>query len=302
MSQIQTLTTTDQQPLNVRIWPCTKPKAKVHILHGMAEHADRYAALAEYLNQHNIEVIAHNHRGHGDRITANLPQGHFADSNGWQLALDDITTAQQAGNQEVPLFILGHSMGSFMARAWSAQHPDKLTGLLLAGSNQQHPALFYAARALAKGLTLIQGKQHASGILNFLSFGSFNRAFKPTQTEFDWLCRDANVVEAYIADPNCGFLCTTQFWHDFMGGLISICSKKGINALNTDLPVFIFGGDKDPVGQMGKGLTLLERALLAAGNNKVELKIYPNGRHEILNETNKEEVWQDLVEFLMGAV
>lgn len=298
MSQIQTLITNDQQPLNVRHWPCESPIAKVQLLHGMAEHADRYANFAQYLNQHNIEVIAHNHRGHGERT----PQGHFADNNGWQLALGDVTTAQQAGNQEVPLFLLGHSMGSFIARAWSAQHPNTLAGLLLAGSNQQHPVLFYAARALAKGLTLVQGKQHTSGIMNFLSFGSFNRAFKPTQTDFDWLCSDADVVNTYIADPKCGFLCTTQFWHDFMGGLISICSKKGINALNTDLPVFIFGGDKDPVGQMGKGLTLLERALVNAGNNKVQLKVYPNARHEILNETNKEEVWEDLVRFLMGKI
>lgn len=302
MSQIQTLTTTDQQPLNVRHWPCENPKAKVHILHGMAEHCDRYAAFAEYLNQQNIEVIAHNHRGHGDRITANQPQGHFANSNGWQLVLDDITTAQQAGNQEVPLYLLGHSMGSFMARAWSVQHPHKLTGLLLAGSNQQQPALFYAARTLAKGLTLIQGKQHPSSIMNFLSFGSFNRAFKPNQTEFDWLCSDREVLDTYIADPNCGFLCTTQFWYDFMGGLSYVTSQQGLNELKKNLPVYVFGGDKDPVGQMGKGLVLLERALVKAGNNNVQLKIYPNARHEILNETNKEEVWQDLVEFLMGVV
>lgn len=299
MSQIQTLTTTDQQPLNVRHWPCENPKAKVHILHGMAEHCDRYAAFAEYLNQQNIEVIAHNHRGHGDRITANQPQGHFADSNGWQLVLDDVSTAQQVGNQEIPLFILGHSMGTFIARAWCAQHPNKLAGLLLAGSNQQPPALFHAARALAKGLTLIQGKQHASGILNFLSFGSFNRAFKPTKTDFDWLCSDDKAVQAYVADPLCGFLCTTQFWHDFMGGLAYVTSQKGLNALNKHLPVYIFGGDKDPVGQMGKGLVLLERALVKAGNNKAQLKVYPNARHEILSEVNKDEVWNEAVEFLM---
>lgn len=302
MPQIQTLTTIDQQPLNVRHWPCGNPKAKVHILHGMAEHCDRYAGFAEFLNQHSIEVIAHNHRGHGDRITANQPQGHFANNNGWQLALDDITTAQQAGNQELPLYLLGHSMGSFMARAWSVQHPDKLTGLLLAGSNQQQPALFYAARNLAKGLTLIQGKQHPSSIMNFLSFGSFNRAFKPNQTEFDWLCSDREVLDTYIADPNCGFICTTQFWYDFMGGLSYVTNQQGLNELNKNLPVYVFGGDKDPVGQMGKGLHLLERGLVKAGNKNVQLKIYPNGRHEILNETNKEEVWNGVVEFLMENI
>lgn len=295
MTQIQTVTTANQQPLKVRHWPCNNPKAKLQILHGMAEHCDRYAAFAQYLNQYHIEVIAHNHPGHGERT----PQGHFADSNGWQQVLEDVSSAQQVGNQHVPLFMLGHSMGSFIARDWSVQHPDKLAGLLLAGSNQQHPALFYAARVLAKGLTLAQGKQHTSGVLNFLSFGSFNRAFKPTQTEFDWLCSDDQIVKAYIADPHCGFLCTTQFWHDFMGGLIKVCSKAGIESLNKNLPVFILGGDQDPVGQMGKGLTILERALTKAGNNNVQLKIYPNARHEILNEVNKEEVWNDVVEFLM---
>ena len=165
MTQIQTVTTANQQPLKVRHWPCNNPKAKLQILHGMAEHCDRYAAFAQYLNQYHIEVIAHNHPGHGERT----PQGHFADSNGWQQVLEDVSSAQQVGNQHVPLFMLGHSMGSFIARDWSAQHPNKLAGLLLAGSNQQHPALFYAARVLAKGLTLAQGKQHTSGVLNFLS-------------------------------------------------------------------------------------------------------------------------------------
>lgn len=302
MKQLQTVTSIDQQVFNVRYWPCDSPKVRVQILHGMAEHCDRYDAFAQMLNQHHIEVIAHNHRGHGDRISTTQPQGHFADHNGWQLVLDDVTSAQQVGKQDVPLFILGHSMGSFIARAWSAQHPNKLAGLLLAGSNQQHPSLFYAARGLSKALSLLQGKQHASAIMDFMSFGSFNRAFKPNQTEFDWLCRDIEVLNAYIADPYCGFLCTTQFWHDFMGGLTYVTSQAGIDALNKELPIYILGGDKDPVGQMGKGLVLLERALVKAGNNNVQLKIYPNARHEILNETNKEEVWQDLVEFLMGVV
>lgn len=302
MSQIQTLTTIDQQPLNVRHWPCDNPKAKVHILHGMAEHCDRYGDFAAFLNQQGFDVIAHNHRGHGDRISVDQPQGHFADQDGWQRVLDDVSTAQQVGYQEIPLFMLGHSMGSFIARDWSAQNPNKLAGLLLAGSNQQPPALFYAARTLAKGLSKIQGQQHPSGVLNFLSFGSFNRAFKPNQTEFDWLCRDATMVQQYIADPKCGFLCTTQLWHDFMGGLINVCSQQGINALNKNLPIYIFGGDKDPVGQNGKGLVLLESALVKAGNSKVQLKVYPDARHEILNETNKEEVWNNVLTFVVNAL
>lgn len=283
--------TTDQQTLTVRHWSCEAPVAKVQILHGMAEHCERYADFASFLQRHNIEVIAHNHRGHGERI----PLGHFANNNGWELVLADVSSAQQVGNQKVPLFLLGHSMGSFIARHWAARHGNKLAGLILSGSNQQSPALFKIARIVAKLLSALQGKQHASKIMDFLSFGAFNSHFKPNRTQFDWLCSDPQVVDSYIADPLCGNLSSLKFWRDFMGGLSYVCSQQGLADIPKTLPIYSFGGDQDPVGRIGKGLPELDKALKDTGHQHVTTKLYPNGRHEMLNEANKEEVWQDVL-------
>lgn len=293
MMQTQELITADQQSLQVRHWPSAAPVARVQILHGMAEHCERYQAVAEYLQTQNIEVIAHNHRGHGERI----PLGHFADHEGWNLVLADISCAQQVGNQDVPLFLCGHSMGSFVARHWAALHGSKLAGLILSGSNQQPPALFYAARVVARLLSAIQGAQHPSKIMNFLSFGAFNNHFKPNRTEFDWLCSNNAAVDAYLNDPLCGQLSSLQFWQDFMRGLCFVHSQAGLQAI-PNIPIYIFGGSDDPVGRMGKGLIELQRKLQHSGHAQVELKLYPKGRHEMLHEHNAAEVMGNVHEFI----
>lgn len=295
--QTETLPSTGSSSLIVRHWRCEDPVARVQILHGMAEHCERYAAFAEFLQAHQIEVIAHNHLGHGERA----PLGYFAEEDGWRKVLDDVSQAQFVGNQQVPLFLLGHSMGSFIARHWAALHGNKLAGLILCGSNHQHPALFWAALAVAKTLGKIQGQEHPSKIMDFLSFGAFNSHFKPNRTEFDWLCSDNSVVDAYIEDPLCGNLSSLKFWQDFMGGLSYVCSDAGIQALPQNLPIQIIGGDKDPVGRMGKGLVALEQVFKTTGHKNVQLKLYANGRHEILNEVNKEEVWGDALGFVLAT-
>lgn len=292
---IENVLSSDQHNFEVHHWPVANPLAKVHILHGMAEHCRRYQAFAEFLQSHQIEVIAHNHRGHGERA----PLGYFADANGWDLVLDDINAAQQVGSQSAPLFLLGHSMGSFIARDFLANRKHAVRGVVLSGSNQQHPALFHAAKGLSSLLALLQGKQHPSGIMNFLSFGAFNNHFKPIRTEFDWLCRDPEVVDQYIADPLCGNLHSLGFWQDFMTGLSKVHSQAGLSAI-PKIPILILGGDKDPVGRMGKGFYELEKQLQRNGHQQVGLKVYADARHELINETNSDEVWQDIKEWLLA--
>lgn len=288
----QAITGTDQQSINVRHWAVEAPIATVQILHGMAEHCDRYAPFAEFLNSHNIEVLAHNHRGHGERI----PLGHFADNNGWELVLDDVQSVQALAKTDIPLFLFGHSMGSFIARDFLARRPHQLAGVILSGSNQQHPALFYAAKGLAKTLGMLQGDQHLSEIMNLLSFGAFNKHFKPIRTEFDWLCSDNHTIDQYIQDPLCGNLSSLQFWQDFMEGMINVHSQQGLRAI-PNIPLLILGGSKDPVGRMGKGFRELEKQL-SKSHTQLELKIYPDARHELLNEINQQEVWQDIQSWL----
>lgn len=290
---ITTLTTPDSQTINVRQWPAANPKATVQILHGMAEHCERYAGFAEFLQQQGYSVIAHNHRGHGER----KPQGHYADENGWDKVLDDVSITQSLAEPGLPVFLLGHSMGSFIARAWAARHGETLQGLILSGSNHQPPALFHLGRSVALLLRCTQGRQHLSGVMNTLSFSSFNRGFEG-HTAFDWLSRDAEVVQRYLHDPDCGHACSLQLWIDLFGGLIEISCRDSNLKIPAHLPLYLFGGSRDPVGRMGKGIPALERLLRATGHDKITARLYPEGRHEMLNELNAHDVYNDVLQWL----
>jgi alpha-beta hydrolase superfamily lysophospholipase len=287
------LHTHDNSTVVARFWPAQKARATVQILHGMAEHCERYADFAQFLNTQGFNVLAHNHRGHGERT----PLGHYADDAGWEKVLADVVTVQAYAPKNLPILVLGHSMGSFIARAHAASAP-KIAALILLGSNQQHPALFYAGRTVARVLSKIQGKRHPSGVMDKLSFGAFNGHFKPNITSFDWLSADLDKVQSYIDDPLCGQLSTLGFWTEFMGGLIQVMQPRSLAAIPSRLPILLLGGDKDPVGRMGKGLPALQSALTKTNHSRVTLKLYPEGRHEMLNEVNADEVWQDIVTWI----
>ena len=294
-----TIKALDGSTFDVWIFCHAKPKATIQILHGMAEHCLRYQALAEMLQNEGYRVIMHNHRGHGER----RPVGHYADSRagapgGWDLLLDDVLRAQDALCGSEPRILLGHSMGSFIAQAWAMRYGEKLAALILSGSNSQPAFMLNAGLTLAKLMKAVRGGRHPSRTMDTLSFGSFNRAFRPPRTDFDWLSRDHQQVDAYIADPQCGHLCTLQMWCDMLTGIKSISGTENLKIIPTQLPLYIFGGDHDPVGRMGAGLKTLSQQYQLSGHNQVTLKLYPEGRHEMLNETNREEVCTDLLNWL----
>ncbi|MBE0483091.1 MAG: alpha/beta hydrolase [Bacterioplanes sp.] len=297
------VTSHDGQPFTAWSWSAQHPKATVHIVHGMAEHCLRYQAFAAYLQNAGFNVITHNHRGHGERT----PLGHYADREqgrdcGWSNVITDMLTVQQLADPGIPLFVLGHSMGSFIAQGYAIRYGDKLSGLILSGSNHQRPLEFYAARWLAKLLRLLQGERHPSALLDRLSFGSFNKAFQPTRTAFDWLSSDPQQVDAYLNDPLCGQLCSNQLWIDLLGGLIEISSEKELARIPANLPIYLFGGDQDPVGRMGKGLPALAQALKRSGHEKVLMKLYAGGRHEMLNELHCEAVFADTLQWIQSQL
>lgn len=288
------LLTPNNEALSVRIWPCDNAKGTVQILHGMAEHCQRYEGFAQFLNEQGFTVLSHNHLGHGERT----PAGHFADEQGWEKVLDDVALVQTLASPDLPIFLFGHSMGSFIARSFVANKKHRLAGLILSGSNQEHPALFHIAGQVAKLQRLVQGKRQPSKLMDYLSFGSFNQHFKPNITQFDWLSRDLDQVQKYIDDPECGRLSSTQFWVDFMGALVEVTSLKGLRGIPAKLPILLVGGDEDPVGRMGKGLPELAQALNQTGHKTVALRLYPKGRHEMLNETNAKDVMRDIALWL----
>lgn len=289
--------TPDGHQIQTYTWPLDHPRAWVHINHGMSEHASRYNALALALNKEGYGVVAHNHRGHGTSHTTQL--GHYADTNGWSKLLSDIDAVRDAiCDPERPYFLMGHSMGSFIIQSYLVKTQRKIDGLILSGSNYQAPMLTKAGLLVAKIERWRLGPQSASKLLQFLSFGSFNQAFKPNRTDFDWLSKDHIEVDKYINDPLCGFDCSTQLWIDMLTGLVELFHPNSFKKIQANLPIYIFGGDKDPVGEKGKGLPKLAAAYNQSGQSNVSMKLYPDGRHEMLNETNKNDVICDVVNWL----
>lgn len=277
------------------------PRAILLIAHGMAEHGARYAPLGEFLATRGITGYAIDHRGHGKAAGNDHDLGHFADRNGWATVLGDLGCAFdhiRDAHPGLPVILLGHSMGSFIAQGWAQTGSRDLHALALSGSNSGSPLLYRVAGVLARLEKFRQGARGKSALLEFLSFGAFNKPFEPARTGYDWLSRDPAEVDKYIADPRCGFRVSNQLWIDLLGGLVSITGANKLAGINPALPVYLFGGDRDPVGQFGKGLPVLAANLRAAGVRDVRLKLYGDGRHEMLNESNRAEVFADFSNWL----
>ncbi|MBF7729654.1 alpha/beta hydrolase [Pseudomonas sp. N040] len=298
------LSATDSTPLHVHQWSGTQPpRAIVMLAHGLAEHGARYARLGEALTAHGFDLFALDQRGHGRSAEQGL-LGHYADAAGWEKVVGDLASLNHHIRQQhpgLPIFLLGHSMGSYISLAYLMQHSCSLQGAILSGSNFQPASLYRSAGLLARLERWRLGATGRSKLLNYLSFGSFNKAFQPARSGFDWLSRDPVEVDRYVSDPLCGFVATTQLWIDLLGGLQGISSVKQLSQIDPGLPVLLIGGDCDPVSA-GRRLNDLAGALRVAGLKDVQLKIYPGARHELLNESNRDEVTADLIHWLEQAL
>jgi alpha-beta hydrolase superfamily lysophospholipase len=292
----------DGQRLLGRRWlPEGRPRAIVQIAHGLAEHSARYARFAGALNAAGYGAYANDLRGHGPKAAA-ADLGHFADRDGWAKcvadlwALNRVIAAEQPG---VRIIFLGHSMGSFLARQFVAEHSDALAGAVYSGSNGKPPPIAAAGRLIARAERLRPGGRGKSKLLNGMMFGEYNKPFKPARTEFDWLSRDASEVDAYVADPLCGFPFTAQLLIDLLDAVPYLSSPASLEPIRKDMPIYVFSGERDPVGANIQGLI---DALKAAGFTRLTTRIYPGARHETLNETNRDEVTRDLIAWLDGVV
>ena len=283
------------------IWQADgKPKAVVQVLHGIAEHVLRYEPFALFLNEHGIAVVAEDHMGHGQSGGEGCAQGHFA--GGWFAAIEDSLELMKLTKErfgDVPYILFGHSMGSFMARTILARYPDcGLSGCVICGTGWQPEALLSVAIPLCRQICKRQGEKTPSSFLQKLMFGSYNKRVEHPRTASDWLSRDNTVVDAYEADPKCGFIPAAGLVRDMLTGIRYIQRKDSLSAMDKKLPcLFVAGGD-DPVGAYGKGVLQTAEAFQKAGMEQVTTKIYPLCRHEILNEINRQEVYADLLAWI----
>ncbi|PVZ64954.1 alpha/beta hydrolase [Pelagibaculum spongiae] len=293
------LSSSDGHQIPAHIWlPEQQPIAIIQISHGMAEHHQRYNRLAGQLNNAGYAVIAHDHRGHGQ---CSGLQGHYSDQQGWKHVIDDLGLVQNYIRQQypdLPVFLLGHSMGSFISLAWAEQYGDQLAGLILSGSNGDQGVMFSVAKLLIKLERYRQGAQGKSRFLDQVFFGQFNRSFGKTQTSFDWLSRDQQQVEKYLEDEQCGFLCSNQLWLDLISGLQQIYRPQNLQKIPKQLPIHFISGSKDPVSQSCKHLHKLLLNLEQSGFQQLSHTFYPNGRHEMFNETNYQQVQDELIQWI----
>lgn len=280
--------------------PAGEIKAVVQIVHGIAEYVKRYDDFAQFLNSHGILVVAEDHMGHGKSICEATPMGCFA--GGWHTAVKDsyrLLKNTMEAFPGVPYILFGHSMGSFMARTVLARHPGSgIAGAVICGTAWMPGAVIGAGRGVAEMICKKSGEQNPSALLQKMMFGSYNNKIEHPRTPCDWLTRDSKIVDAYVADPLCGFVPSAGLVRDMMTGLQYIQDPKNLDAMKKDLPVFFIAGGDDPVGGYGAGVRKAVEEFKNHGMEHVDLKIYPLCRHEIHNEINKQDVYEDVLNWI----
>lgn len=272
----------------------------VQIVHGVAEYVDRYDDFACYLADHGFLVTGEDHLGHGKTVTDGQ-YGFFAEENGWELVARDIHELRVIQGEKypgIPYFILGHSMGSMLTRFYLINWPGTISGAIISGTGQVAAPLMAFGKWFAGWKCKQQGANSVSATMEKLSFGAYNKQFAPVRTSADWISRDEKVVDAYMADPLCQFSASVGLFRDMLGGIQFITNKTNLKKMDPTTPVYIFSGDKDPVGDNGKGVRKAYDFFIEAGCTDVTLKLYREGRHEMFNEINREEVYADTLAWL----
>ena len=302
-SQVFTFSSSDgaHQVSAVRWLPEGRPRAVVQLVHGISEHMGRYDGFARYLAEHGFAVVGHDHLGHGRTAADPSEYGWFGEKDGWKYVVKDVRALRERTGAEfpgLPYFLMGHSMGSFVVRGYLMFWPGTVDGAILSGTGQEPPLTVAAGRALSALLIRLKGSKARSGLMDSLSVGRYNGQFKPARTSADWISRDTAVVDAYCADPLCRFLPTVGMYHDMMVGLQLLAKPANLRRMDPDTPVYFFSGDRDPVGANGAGVRKVAGWFKDAGVRDLTVKLYPEGRHEMLNETNRQEVWDDVLSWL----
>ena len=286
----------------VRSWTPGGPAVRgtVQVIHGMAEHSARYARLGAALADSGFAVFAHDLPGHGPHCEPGM-RGHFADRRGWRVAISSVREVQrvaQRAHPGKPHFALGHSMGGYLLQHYVADAGAGLAGAIFSACSGDFGPARRIALALIHAEKAIYGVRHPSAVGEALSFRTFNRGFRPARTKFDWLSRDPAEVDRYVADPHCGYRVSTGLWIELLtaGGWLTEAHR--VRRIPRTLPVLIIGGERDPATGGEAGLRALEKKYQQAGLRDLRLKVYPDARHELLNDTCRDEVTADLLSWL----
>ncbi len=301
-----TFSAAEEGIIHVFSWtpPTQNIKGIFIIVHGMAEYANRYDEFARFLTQTGLAVYALDLRGHGYTLT-NSKVGFFSKNDGWNLVLSDLHLLIKKSKEKhpnVPTILFGHSMGSLLARNYAITYGRFIDQLILSGTANDKGLITVFGKVLAKSLSFLIKPQTQSRLLTYLTFAGANKTYKPKRTNFDFLSRDNSVVDKYIKDPLCGFDCSTSFYVDLLTGLHYVNQAENVEKIDKKMPILILSGEDDPIGDYGIGVKKVHQQLIETGHSNTSLKIYPAARHELINEINKKEVFEDIHSWLIQQV
>lgn len=277
--------------------PDGSPAGVLQIAHGVSEYALRYAPFAEFLCSKGFVVVANDHIGHGLSVAEGAAPLWFGEKDGWTHVVDDMFALRSMTRGKypaLPYFLMGHSMGSFLARTYLIRYPGTVDAAIVMGTGQQPGFMVAGGRLAAAVIGRKTGFDKYSAAVDNLAFGAYNKPFEPKRTRFDWLSANPENVDRYIADPLCGGEATVGLFRDMLGGIGFICKPSNVRKMNMDTPVLFVSGAMDPVGDLGAGVTKAYRSFVDAGVKDVTLQLYPGLRHEILNETENQKVYADI--------
>lgn len=291
----------DGKKLFGRLWRTENdsPKALLIVVHGMGEHSERYKRFAKYLTQKNIAVAGYDHRGHGH--TDQDEKGTVDSDDGFMQMVSDIDLARNHFTKQfpnIPLLFYAHSMGSFLIQRYLQTHDNHPNGVIYSGSNGSLPPLLFMGIFISAVLRQLKGKNYKSSFLRDMVFKPYNQTFKPVRTKHDWLSRDREEVERYVSDPHSGFIPSVAFFNHFFRGLRRTLKHQPFAGNNANYHVLIVSGTHDPVSKMSRGIEDLEQKLRRSGILNLTTKLYPKGRHEMLNELNRKDVMDDIYNWI----
>ncbi len=285
------------------------PEGKVicilQIVHGMAEYIERYEEMAQYFAGKGILVTGDDHLGHGRSVAKGGTYGYFCSQDPATVVVRDVHRLKKMTQEDypgIPYVILGHSMGSFITRNYLFRYGTGIQGAIICGTGSQPALLVKFSRGLAALQGLIFGQKHVAKMIDKLAFGNYNKKVTDQRTVFDWLCRDEKAVDAYIKDPLCGFTFTANGFKTLFTLIDRLNKAENLQNMPKDLPVLFIAGDKDPVGNYGEGVKQAYESFEKAGMKRLAFKLYPEDRHEILNELDKYQVYDDLYPWIVERV
>ena len=276
-------------------------KGVLQICHGMVEYINRYHDFAEYMCERGYYVTGHDHLGHGQSIRNEEDYGYFEEKKGNQFVIGDIQKLREMTIEkypDVPYYMLGHSMGSFLLRQYLTMYGKGLSGAIIMGTGYQRSAVLNMGQLVCRVIAAFKGWRYRSRFVDKLSFGSYNKRFEPGETSKDWITSDKDHRQKYVNDPLCSFMFTLGGYYQMFEGMKVLTRRESMERIPKDLPVLFVAGADDPVGAFGKGVEKVYKKYKTAGMQQVSMHLYEGDRHEILNETDREQVYEDLYQWI----